>query len=65
MGDGPLHRLDPAEVKNGPILEDQIMPYLHKRHEDWQGLDRDIQWKGSTAHKHLHDHLKNLLRKKG
>ncbi len=57
--------LDPASLKANHYLLAKLLPILNQISTNWKGLARNVEWVGSSAHKHCLDHLKNCLRFKG
>ena len=57
--------LDAADLIPDHGLVEDLLPSLCKANSSWKGLKGNIEWKGSTAHKHVIDTLKNQLREKG
>ena len=53
------------EVDNDEYLARELLPYLTRLSPVWIGLDKNIEWIGSTAYAHLQEYLKNQLRNKG
>ena len=57
--------LDPTKLRNDSKLHAKMYPKLVERDAEWQGLENNIEWVGSEAHKHFKWHVKNLLRDQG
>ena len=57
--------LDATDLIPDHELVEDLLPSLYKANSSWKGLKGNIEWKGSTAHKHVVDTLKNQLREKG
>ena len=45
--------LDPAKLRNDNKLHAKLYPRLVERDAEWQGLENNVEWVGSTAHNHF------------
>ena len=43
-------------------LLQKLLPYLHTFSANWKQLQKNPDWVGSVAHKHVLEYLKNQLR---
>ena len=59
------HEVDASTLRPDDQLLQKLYPFLHAISTNWKGLVRNIEWVGSTAHRHALEYLKNQLRLKG
>ena len=56
---------DCATLRPDHYLLAKLLPYLNQVSTNWKGLSKNVEWVGSSAHKHCLEYLKNQLRFKG
>ena len=56
---------DPTKLKPNHYQLATLLPYLNRVSTNWKGLKNNVEWVGSSIHRHCLDHLKNLLRFRG
>ena len=56
---------DCTKLRPDHYLLAKLLPYLNQVSTNWKGLTKNVEWVGSSAHRHCLDHLKNCLRFKG
>jgi hypothetical protein len=56
---------DCTKLRPDHYLLAKLLPYLNQVSTNWKGLAKNVEWVGSSAHKHCLEYLKNQLRFKG